>query len=158
MAHDITKPNDREQSSAGVHAGILVLATLLGGRLAQALGHGRIIAWLPEGESNACEGRPGEARFYRYSDGGGIHLCLFLGMGIAVFCGLYPIYGLGADPLGILGYWFATVPILLGAFVIGYLVRFRLDQYANGTVALLILALILGIGYLLGPEFTPCSL
>lgn len=60
------------------------------------------LAWLPEGKLNACEGPPGEARFYRCSDGGGIHLCLFLGMGIAVFCGLYPIDGLGADPLGIL--------------------------------------------------------
>lgn len=88
-----------------------------------------------------------------------VFICaFFLGWGLRSSAVCTPLMAWVPILLGFFGYWFATVPILLVAFVIGYLVRFRLDQYANGTVALLILALILGIGYLLGPEFTPCSL
>jgi hypothetical protein len=87
-----------------------------------------------------------------------VFICaFFFGWGLRshAVCGLFA--ALVVPILGFVAYWFAIVPILLVAFGIGYLVRFRLDQYANGTVALLLLGLILWIGYLLGPEFTPCA-
>jgi hypothetical protein len=63
--------------------------------------------------------------------------------------------------LGFVAYWFVTVPVLLLAFGIGCFARFRLARFATaaiGTVGLLLLALTLLIGYLLGPQYTPCSL